>query len=190
VETRPRAGRAGCIHGFCCGKFQKLEWWAEGDAVRALLRAAGAKWAVKVEGYGKGAPGGPAGNTWTDGDCTAIPLCKAAWDGEARRVGELIADGADVDEQGKTGGTTLMAAANDGQWPCTAIAAALVNTGAQLDLHNKDGVTALMMAVQKGHTAIAEVLVQAGAQTVAREPKEKKLKKKRRVIHYVPPADL
>jgi hypothetical protein len=103
------------------------------------------------------------------GACFTIPLCDAARKGEAQRVGQLIADGADVDLQVKSGQTALIVAAWQGH---TAVVEALVNAGAQLDLQNSDGVTALMAAVQKGHTTITKVLVEAGAQTVAREPKE------------------
>jgi ankyrin repeat protein len=143
---------------------------------------------VKAEGHGRGAAAGPAGSTWTDGACSTIPLCAAAHDGELEMVRELIADGADVDEQDAYGWTALMRATGQGH---AAIAVALLKAGARVDLQDKDGMTALMAATHHGHTAIAEALVKAGAQTVAMEPKEKKIrKKKRRVIQYVPPADL
>ena len=58
-----------------------------------------------MRGYGKG------DSTWTNCDCSAIPLCAAAQDGELERVRDLIADGDDVDEQDKYGGTALRRAA-------------------------------------------------------------------------------
>jgi ankyrin repeat protein len=109
-------------------------------------------------------------------------------------VGELITDGADVDEQDKDGWFALMVAAIHGHttvvealvqagaridlqdkgggtplmaaafYDRTAIAEALVKAGAQLDLQNTDGMTALMAAVQKGRAANVKLLVEAGAQ--------------------------
>jgi len=88
---------------------------AEGDyIVKALLRAAGAKWTVKVQRYGKGSANGPVGNMWTEENCSSIPLCYAAQWGDLQRLEELIADGADVDEQNQEGDTALVVAAERG----------------------------------------------------------------------------
>ena len=159
--------------------------WRPGLAVGTIL----GQW---TRGYGRGAPTGPAGNTWTDRACSTIPLCSTSgfpvpFEGQLEKVGELIMDGADVDEQDQDGYFALMAATIHGH---AAVAEVLVKAGARVDLQDKIGGTALMAAVQNGHAAIAEMLVKAWTQTVAREKKIEKKRKKRRVIQYVPPADL
>ena len=114
---------------------------AEGDyIVKAWLRAAGAKWTVKVERYGKGSANGPVGNMWTEENCSSIPLCYAAQWGDLQRLEELIADGADVDEQNHEGDTALVVAAERGY---AVVAEALLKAGAKIDLHNMNGRTAL-----------------------------------------------
>jgi serine/threonine-protein phosphatase 6 regulatory ankyrin repeat subunit B len=94
--------------------------WASDDSVRDLLRSAGAKWTIKSGGRVRDS-------------CDAIPLCDAARNGELERVRELIADGADVDEQDKSGWTALMRAAADGY---AAVVEALLQAGAQVDQHD------------------------------------------------------
>ena len=61
-------------------------------------------------------------------------------DGELPKVGELRADGADVDEQEKGGTAALMVAVILGH---AAIAEMLLAAGAKVDLQDKNGKTAL-----------------------------------------------
>jgi ankyrin repeat protein len=126
-------------------------YWASDDAVRALLRSADAKTAKRTI-----KSGWPARNP-----CGAIPLCDAAQNGELERVRELIADGADVDEQDDKGWTALMRAAAKAN---ATFIEALVKAGVEVDLQNDKGWTALMWAAVKGHAVVVEVLAKAGVE--------------------------
>jgi formylglycine-generating enzyme required for sulfatase activity/TPR repeat protein len=141
----------------------------------------------------RGQAGTPSQQTTQAEQEDPFALFRAADTGDAKRVEELLAGGADAEIADAEGQTALMFAAGNGhvnivnqllnagadpdavaQDGSTALLAAtlgnhpaaiaaLVETGADVNAANKDGVTALMAAALGGHTEIVKALMKAGA---------------------------
>jgi hypothetical protein len=90
-------------------------------------------------------------------------LFLAATSGDVKRVRELVALGADVNQQGANGWTMLHTAAYQGH---VEVASALVEAGADCALVTPGGSTALALSLESGHDHVAEVL-QAAATAAA-----------------------
>lgn len=88
------------------------------------------------------------------------PLMRAAYQGPAAIVGELLAAGAKVDAQNADGSQPLWLACV-GDDPV--IVTAIVKAGADLDHKNVNGSTALMYAASAGKAKALKVLLEAGA---------------------------
>jgi uncharacterized protein len=85
---------------------------------------------------------------------------RAAKDGDAGAVRELLHFGADVDARDRYGQTALMLAAHAGH---VAVVERLLAAGADMDVTAKYGLSALMLAVLAGHVEVARLLARAGA---------------------------
>jgi ankyrin repeat protein len=96
----------------------------------------------------------------------SVALQLAAFRGQAERVLELIAAGADVGETDSDGDTPLMLAAAHGH---ANIAAMLLRSGADVNVHNDRGETALHQAAYAGHVDAVKALLAAGAPVNARD---------------------
>lgn len=89
----------------------------------------------------------------------------AAWEdaitcGDMRKIGALLAQGADVNSRDRHGQTALMLAAHAGQ---REVVETLVAHRTDLNVTAKFGLSALMLAIVAGHEEIALLLAQAGA---------------------------
>ncbi|MBL8018594.1 MAG: ankyrin repeat domain-containing protein, partial [Leptospirales bacterium] len=95
--------------------------------------------------------------TITPSDATAF--VKSAYNGEVQNIENLIAKGADVNEQATV--SPLMAASDNGQ---TSAVALLLKKGARVnDRADLNGMTALHFAARKGFLEIVELLLKSGA---------------------------
>ncbi|HEX5790338.1 MAG TPA: ankyrin repeat domain-containing protein [Luteolibacter sp.] len=90
------------------------------------------------------------------------PITKAAAQGDAARVQELIRKGADVNAMSVEGATGLMYAAAHGH-PEVARLLLAANADVHLSSRNKDSWTALMAAVSGGRAEIVRMLLEKGA---------------------------
>ena len=90
----------------------------------------------------------------------ATSLIQAAFAGQPESIRALLQGGAKLEATGKTRGTALHAAAQEG---CAGCVEALLKGGANPQATDKKGFTALHAAAQNGHADCAEVLVRAGA---------------------------
>ncbi|MFM6122711.1 MAG: ankyrin repeat domain-containing protein, partial [Sphaerospermopsis kisseleviana] len=88
-------------------------------------------------------------------------LLNAAKSGDIKRVGELLATGANVDGCDRNGTTALMFAANLGY---TEIVRSLLDFGANINLPRKTyGLTALMLAASNNQVDIVKLLISKDA---------------------------
>jgi ankyrin repeat protein len=94
------------------------------------------------------------------------PLLEAAYRGDAARVAQLLAAGADPDEANDFGATPLREAALRGD---TAVLQLLLKAGADPQSANAEGETALMRVARTGNVEAAKLLVKHGAKVDARE---------------------
>jgi len=88
--------------------------------------------------------------------------------GNMQKVEKLINQGADVNEQNKSGETALMSAAEDGQRDVCEL---LIAKGANVNAQNNSGETALMKAAYSGHRKVCELLIAKGADVNAQNYK-------------------
>ena len=88
------------------------------------------------------------------------PIHEACRDGDTERVGQLLDEGAPVDEKDADRWTALMEASRHGR---TEIVQLLLGKGAAIDAKDKDGWTALMKASNGGHTEVVQLLLEKGA---------------------------
>ena len=123
--------------------------------------------AIRKSGEGSLGPSaaGPSPNAILDADCiSAMPahgaLEDAAHSGDAARVGELLAAGADVDETDEYGRTALMLASRKVHAPVTR---QLIEVAADLEKTGGDGWTALMWPRYREHAPVVRLLIEAGA---------------------------
>ena len=89
-----------------------------------------------------------------------VPLIDAARDGDAARIGALLADGADVNSGDADGTTALHWAAHHGDLETATL---LLGAGASVDAANRLGVTPLALACESGGTMVIAALLEAGA---------------------------
>src|SRR6267143_88562 len=82
-------------------------------------------------------------------------LLRAAADGEANIVRDLLAEGADVNEATEGGRTALMLAALLGHEDIVAL---LLNAGANAQLEDKVGLTAMDWAARRGFPKITQLI--------------------------------
>lgn len=96
-------------------------------------------------------------------------LLKAAEEGDAKHVSELLASGGDANAKNKFGWTVLMLAVRRGNHrDC---AQALITAGADVNRKNYTGETALMRAAWRGFRDCVEALLIAGASVSAKDNK-------------------
>lgn len=91
---------------------------------------------------------------------TPRALVRAALEGHASKVEELLGAGVPIDGRDETGGNALMAAATRGH---AEVVQVLVQRGAQVDAIAPNGSTALSMAAHAGDPTCVERLLDAGA---------------------------
>ncbi len=96
------------------------------------------------------------------GGTALIPACHH---GHVETVRELLKTAIDVDHVNRLGWTALLEVAilGDGSEPYVEIARLLLAHGAKANLADREGVTPLAHARQRGHEALAALLVEAGA---------------------------
>lgn len=92
-------------------------------------------------------------------------LLFAARDGDAKRVKQLLADGADADGSISEGWTALMISTVNGHKD---VARSLLTHGVDLNARNANGWTAMMIAVRKGYGEIVEMLEEFEANKLGR----------------------
>jgi ankyrin repeat protein len=97
-------------------------------------------------------------------------LMQAAHVGDLAEVQRLIAAGADVNAVAEGGWTALMKACYNAELKhgFADVAKALVDAGANIEAPIGYGVRPLMLAAGYGETAVVEVLLQAGADVLAK----------------------
>ena len=96
-------------------------------------------------------------------------LYSAAFNGDARKVEELLSQGARVDARDDQGFTPLLAAAQRGH---TEVCKLLLETGkANVKETTPDGFTPLLYAVDKGHTEMCELLLDNGSDLEEKTPR-------------------
>ena len=88
------------------------------------------------------------------------PLIEAARTGNTAIVGELIADGADVDQAASDGATALHIAADAGD---VELADVLLRAGAGVDIETRNAVTPLSLAALNGDARMIGLLIDRGA---------------------------
>ena len=93
------------------------------------------------------------------------PLMRAALQGQAELVGELLAAGVEVDRRNGDGNNALWLACVSRD---VATVAALVAAGIDLDNRNDMGATCLMYAASSGRPTMVEALLKAGADPYVR----------------------
>lgn len=93
-------------------------------------------------------------------------LMRAAKDGNATAVKQILDRGADVNERNDKGKRALMLAASEGR---TEVAKLLISRGAEVDVADVYGTTALIVAATAGHTEVAALLLEHGADPAARD---------------------
>lgn len=108
------------------------------------------------------AHGADLGSTNRYGGTALIP---AAERGHVDAVRTLIAAGVDVDHVNNLGWTALIEAIilSDGGERHQQIVQALIDAKANVNLADRDGTTPLQLARSRGYTAIADILLKAGA---------------------------
>ncbi|TIQ75095.1 MAG: ankyrin repeat domain-containing protein, partial [Mesorhizobium sp.] len=94
------------------------------------------------------------------GAVTAGPLHDAAREGDAAKVGELLAQGEDVNSRDESRETALIDAALAGK---VEVATVLIEAKADVDARNDRGFSALHAAAYSGSLEIAELLLDHGA---------------------------
>jgi hypothetical protein len=95
-------------------------------------------------------------------------LLNAAFNGNERRVQDLLIDGADVNYQNEDyGASALMAASQTGE---TEIVKILLFHDADVNLQSKEGSTALLAASYNRHDAVVKLLLAAGAEVNHQNP--------------------
>jgi uncharacterized protein len=94
------------------------------------------------------------------------PLHRAVYAGDAARVKQLLADGADVKAANTFGATPLFLAANGGD---AEVLRLILDAGADANAANAEGQTALMIVARTGNVAAAKVLLRHKANVQARE---------------------
>ncbi len=99
-------------------------------------------------------------------------LMRAVRAGSRPLVELLLASGADVNVADLSADTPLMAAARDRD--ATRIVRGLLRAGADIHAEDRDGQTALAIALEEGHSQVANLLQQAGA--TERHPLERELR--------------
>ncbi|MER9681780.1 ankyrin repeat domain-containing protein [Mesorhizobium sp. M0184] len=93
------------------------------------------------------------------GAVTAGPLNDAAREGDAGKVAELLAQGANVNDRDESRQTPLIDAALAGK---TEVAIALIGAKADIEARNDRGFTALHAAAYSGSLDIAKLLLDHG----------------------------
>jgi ankyrin repeat protein len=89
------------------------------------------------------------------------PLMLAALRGDRDAVDRLIAQGAEVNDTNRAGGTALMTAAIQGH---SEVVRLLISKKATVNAKNNKGWTALMYAAWNGHTDVVKMLLAKGAE--------------------------
>ena len=98
------------------------------------------------------------------GMAIAGPLHDAAREGDADRISQLLAQGADVNNRDENRETPLMDAALAGK---TDVAVVLIEAKADIEARNDRGFTALHAAAYSGSLDIAKLLLDHGAEVDA-----------------------
>jgi ankyrin repeat protein len=137
-------------------KFHAL---VKGIALAAALASSATLLAVGIE-----APA-DAGPEWRGPDGSTA-LQWAVYDGDAERVKQLIADGADVMLANNYGSNAMQLAAEVANIEMLKM---LLDAGADADSANPEGQTALMLVARTGNVDAAKLLIDAGATVDARE---------------------
>ena len=88
------------------------------------------------------------------------PMYLAAYQGDAQRIAQLLAEGADPNARADGGTTSLMVAADRGH---AAVVAALIDAGAEVNAQDDSGQTALVQAASAGQTEVVALLLKVGA---------------------------
>lgn len=91
-------------------------------------------------------------------------LMKAAKDGNAVAVKQILDRGADVNASTSKGKRALMVAASEGK---AEVARLLIERGAEVDAADVYGTTALIVAATSGHTDVVALLLEHGADPAA-----------------------
>ncbi len=89
-----------------------------------------------------------------------------AYEGDTKKVKELLSRGVDVNAVGEHGETPLLAAVNSGKIDIVAL---LLAHGANLEARNFQESTPLILACQYGHATISAMLVEMGADLSVRD---------------------
>src|SRR5213075_1866836 len=105
-------------------------------------------------------------------DVLTRELWHVAGTGDVVRLGQILAQGVDVNATDRTGVTALMRAAYHDELP---MVRALIEHGADLDAKDGGGLTALMMAKHSGHAEIVDALLSSGAKENAKRRVHKSL---------------
>ncbi len=98
---------------------------------------------------------------------TSAELLDAVKSGDAHKVGQLLAAGADPNARGQIGLTPLISAALGGR---ADIAKLLADKGADVNARSDNGLTALMLAAAEGHKEVAHLLLSKGADPNIQDP--------------------
>lgn len=96
----------------------------------------------------------------------SVDFIKAAYNGDAEKIGEFLKTGINVNEKDDHGVTALMAAAANGH--CN-ILNMLLEKGADVNEKSIEGGTALLLASERGNTNIVKILMDKGADVNAKD---------------------
>ncbi|GBF91654.1 hypothetical protein Rsub_03958 [Raphidocelis subcapitata] len=151
------------------GPAAMMKYWNDPSVLSKLGSAMGDVFDFEALLPGAAAGAGEEGEGEEEGE--EVPnLLSAASEGDASKLRELIAEGANVDEQDEEGRTALHFAAGYGELECARL---LVDAGASVDLvdHNKN--TALHYAAGYGQADSVKLLLDSGADKAAKNEDEK-----------------